>query len=125
ELSRVVESLRPIGMAGQLHAIPGAQVLVDFGLEPAPALLQRLELGGPRFSRAELLDATVEIFERPFEIEIGRLHRGPVMINQAPRVYNGALRGSSRNRSIPSKMRWRSSSGRARTASASPRNHVR
>src|SRR5262249_47247841 len=57
QLSGVVQSLRPVGMTRQLHAIPGAQILVDFGLEPAPALLQRLELDRSRFSRAELLDA--------------------------------------------------------------------
>ena len=125
ELRGVIESLRPIGMAGQLHAIPGAQFLVDLGLELAPASLQRLELGRRRFSAAQLLDAPVELFERTFEIEIGRLHRGPVMIDQALRVYNGAFEGFSRNRPIPSRMCARLSSGRVQTASASPRNHVR
>src|SRR5206468_8761423 len=125
QLSRVVKSLRPVGMTGQLHAIPWAQVLVDFGFEPTSALLQRLELGRTRSSCAELLHAPIEVLERPFEIEIGRLHPGLTMIDQALRVYNGALEGSLRKRSTNSKTRARPSSGRIRTASDSPRNHVR
>ena len=103
--AQIVEGVGSPRMARELHALPAGQLGIDVAAEPLRLSLETLQLLHDlrpfrRGHAAEVLDATLQIHDRFFEIEPGPVHaftpesRKEPLLSPRARAKRRARRGA-------------------------------